>query len=221
MFSLALVFAAAAAAQPAVKWVPLNAPKPKPEAAESKPAPAPVPAPSEPASAVPQSPESAAAELPASAVTQSAAVSGRLDLTCMGGGTANKLAVANTFGSSSFSGSAGFVPFSGSASGSATTYGQRQQAFGDQVDVRLFGGDDRIRMPRTMLPALRGGKDGWFKLKNVVADARSIRASAAVNVLNNPKVHIDRVTGTISISGKAGDYAGQCQAIDASAPARF
>ena len=76
-------------------------------------------------------------------------------------------------------------------------------------------------MPRTMLPLIRGGKEGWFKLKNVVADARSIRAKAAVNLANNPNVFIDRVTGTISISGKAGDYAGQCQAIDASAPAKF
>lgn len=72
-----------------------------------------------------------------------------------------------------------------------------------------------------MLPLIRGGEAGWFKLKNVTADARSIRASAAVNLLNNPKVHIDRVTGTISISGKAGDYAGQCQVIDATAAPKF
>jgi hypothetical protein len=97
----------------------------------------------------------------------------------------------------------------------------RQQGFGDQVDVRLFNGDDRIRMPRTMLPPIHGGNAGWFKLKNMVADARSIRAKAAVNFMNNPNVFIDRVTGTISISGRAGDYSGQCQAIDASAPARF
>ena len=76
-------------------------------------------------------------------------------------------------------------------------------------------------MPRTMLPPFHGGSDGWFKLKNVVADARSIHASAAVNFMNNPKVYIDRTTGTISISGRAGDYSGQCQVIDANAPAKF
>ena len=76
-------------------------------------------------------------------------------------------------------------------------------------------------MPRTMLPALHGGSDGWFKLKSVVADARSIRASTAVNFMNNPKVYIDRVTGTISISGRAGDYSGQCQVIDASVAPKF
>ena len=145
----------------------------------------------------------------------------RLDLTCFGGGTANKLSVATIDSSSDFSGSVGTTPFSGSGSGSATVMGSRQQNFGDQVDVRLFGGDDRIRLPRTMLPPLRGGKEGWFKLKNVVADARSIRASAAVNFINNPKVFIDRVTGTISISGKAGDYAGRCQVIDSTVAPKF
>jgi hypothetical protein len=54
-----------------------------------------------------------------------------------------------------------------------------------------------------------------------VADARSIRASAAVNFMNNPKVHIDRVTGMISISGRAGDFSGQCQAVAADAKPQF
>jgi hypothetical protein len=72
-----------------------------------------------------------------------------------------------------------------------------------------------------MLPGIRGGSEGWFKLKAVVGDARTIRASAAVNMLNNPKVFIDRVTGTISISGKSGDYTGRCQAMDESAAPKF
>lgn len=128
-----------------------------------------------------------------------------LELTCVGAGTANKAAVASISG----------------YGGSATISGRRDRDFADQVDVRLFTGDDRIRMPRTMLPPIRGGKDGWFKLKNVSADARSIRASAAVNLLNNPKVFIDRVTGTISISGKAGDYTGQCEVVDATTAPKF
>jgi hypothetical protein len=129
-----------------------------------------------------------------------------LYLTCVGGGTANKPDYATAW----------------SPNGKSVDYlGTRQQGFGDQVDIRLFAGDDRIRLPRTMLPPLRGGSEGWFKLKNVQADARSIRASAAVNIMNNPKVHIDRVTGTISISGKAGDFTGQCQVVDANAAPKF
>lgn len=128
-----------------------------------------------------------------------------LNLTCGGGGTANKATAVNAWGNG----------------GSATIYGTRQQGFSEQVDVRLFGGDDRIRLPRTMLPPVHGGNDGWFKLKNVVATDRTISASASVNFANNPKVHIDRVTGTISISGRAGDYSGQCAAVDPHAAPRF
>jgi len=144
-----------------------------------------------------------------------------LNLACFGGGTANKPTARTAYSNSYVSGNVGSTTFSGSGNGTTTVYGTRQQGFGDQVDVRLFNGDDRIRMPRTMLPGLHGGDGGWFKLKDVVADARSIRAKAAVNFANHPNVLIDRVTGTISISGKAGDYSGQCQAVDANAPAKF
>jgi len=144
-----------------------------------------------------------------------------LNLTCFGGGTANKPTMVTGHTTGSYSGSVGSTPYTGSGSATTNVYGMRQQGFGDQVDVRLFAGDDRIRMPRTMLPPIRGGEGGWFKLKKVEADARSIRASAAVNFMNNPKVHIDRVTGTISISGKAGDFSGQCQVVDGDAKPQF
>lgn len=144
-----------------------------------------------------------------------------LNLTCSGAGTANKTTAATAYSNSNVYGTVGTIPVSGTGNTTTTVYGHRQQGFEDQVDIRLFSGDDRIRMPRTMLPALHGGSDGWFKLKNVVADARSIHASAAVNFINNPKVYIDRVTGTISISGRAGDYSGQCEVMQADAPAKF
>lgn len=162
--------------------------------------------------------------LAALAVAQAAmpaAAPAPLELTCFGAGTANKASTATANSSGHFSGMAGTTPISGSGSDSTTVVIPRQQGFSDQVDIRLFNGDDRIRMPRTMLPLIRGGSGGWFKLKNVVVDARTIRASAAINFINNPKVFIDRVTGTMSISGKAGDYSGQCQVIDATAPAKF
>jgi hypothetical protein len=144
-----------------------------------------------------------------------------MNLACGGAGTANKRTAQSAFTNGFASGMVGNTPISGSGSATTTIYGTRQEGFVDQVDIRLFSGDDRIRMPRTMLPAIHGGSDGWFKLKNVVADARSIHASVAVSLLNNPKLYIDRVTGTISISGKSGDYAGQCELLQADAPAKF
>lgn len=144
-----------------------------------------------------------------------------LNLTCFGGGTANKPTMVTGHTNANIYGSVGTTPYSGHGNATTNVYGMRQQDFDDQVDIRLFAGDDRIRMPRTMLPPIRGGKAGWFKLKDVQADERSIRASAAVNFMNNPKIHIDRVSGTITISGKAGDFNGKCQAVDAEAKPKF
>lgn len=144
-----------------------------------------------------------------------------LNLTCGGAGTANKPVAISGYSNTYVSGTVGTTPVSGSGQTNTTVYGMRQQGFEDQVDVRLFSGDDRIRLPRTMLPGWHGGDHGWFKLKDIVADARSIRAETTVNFLNHPKIFIDRMTGTISISGKSGDYSGQCQVIDANAPTKF
>ena len=147
-----------------------------------------------------------AAGVPSNVVNAVGTIAGQqpLNLTCAGAGVADKQRM-------------GFAIGAWGAWASAVSHHDRE--FADQIDVRLFGGDDRIRIPRTMLPALHGGQDGWFKLKDVEADARSIRAHAAVAAFHNPKVYIDRVTGTIS--GKSGDYSGQCQAMDANAVAKF
>ena len=144
-----------------------------------------------------------------------------LNLTCGGAGTANRVTAHTAQTNGYATGMIGATPVSGSGSSTTTIYGSREVGFADQVDVRLFSGDDRIRMPRSMLPMFHGGEDGWFKLKDIKVDARTIRASAAVNFMNNPKIYIDRVTGTISISGKAGDYSGECEVIQADAPAKF
>ncbi len=65
-----------------------------------------------------------------------------------------------------------------------------------------------------MLPPIHGGDDGWFKLKSIEVTDREITASVAVSALNNPKLRIDRYTGMISISGKAGDFTGRCEKYD-------
>jgi hypothetical protein len=144
-----------------------------------------------------------------------------LELTCMGAGTANTATVATVNSNAHVYGNVGMTPVSGNGYGTSTVIVPQKQDFSDQVDVRLFGGDDRIRIPRSMLSPIHGGKDGWFKLKIASADARSIRASASVGLLSNPKVFIDRVTGTISISGRDGDCSGQCQVVDANAAPKF
>lgn len=144
---------------------------------------------------------------------------GTLNLMCSGGGSANKTDVTTAHGSSDFSGDYSgrggyFGQFSGSGSSSATIIGQRSQAFGDQVSLRMQGTEGQVRMPRTMLPPIHGGDDGWFKLKNIKIKPNEITASVGVNFINSPKLRLDRYSGAISISGKAGDYSGQCQRFD-------
>ena len=189
------------------KWVPLNSPQAKQEQGGATPtrpveAPANLPSPAVPAADVAAPVATPQAQPAAAPVTDG---SRPLTLTCLGAGVASKATSAVAWGWGGW--------------GMAT--GHKDRGFNDQVDLRLFTGDDRIRMPRTMLPGLHGGDHGWFKVHDLVADARAIRASAGVGMLNNPKIFIDRVTGTISISGKSGDYAGQCQVIDTNAAPKF
>ena len=145
-------------------------------------------------------------------VLAGAAEAADLHLVCLGAGSANKphsTSVRMSDSSGNF------------AWGEAV--GRRSVPFEDQVNVEIReAGGSRIRMPRTMLPPIRGGEGGWFKLKNLKVSDAEITGSAAVNLINKPKVRIDRITGTISLSGRAGHYSGECQAYDpATAPRKF
>jgi hypothetical protein len=142
-----------------------------------------------------------------------------LQLTCVGAGTANKTISEKVESKSRLPAPPGQL--SQDKTETKTISRKIQQEFADQVDVRLFSGDDRIRMPRAMLPELHGGSGGWFKLKNVTGDQRTIQAKIAVAFLVSPKLFIDRVTGIISISGDIGDYSGQCEVYDPNARPRF
>lgn len=126
-----------------------------------------------------------------------------LHLVCAGEGVANKTSVTS-----------GHAQNSNGDFASAQIYGQRAVGFEDQVNIDINDGVGRIRMPRTMLPPIRGGKDGWFELKNLKIGENEITASAAVSILNSPKVRIDRISGMLNISGKSGDFSARCQPYD-------
>jgi len=207
-FACAVLMSAAPAFGADPKWVPLNSDRAKVMQGHAVPIAQPVAAAPVPAAPSP-APQEAVAPAPTPPTQPVAAPvtdgSKPLVLTCLGSGVANKATSAVGWG----------------WGGWGMVAGHKDRGFNDQVDLRLFTGDDRVRLPRTMLPGLHGGDHGWFKVHDLVADARAIRLSAGVGMFNNPKVFIDRVTGTISISGKSGDYAGQCQVIDANAAPKF
>lgn len=136
-------------------------------------------------------------------------------LVCMGGGTAIKPDVATVDGTHSGSYDYGRGEYSGSSS--AVIQGQRTQDYADQVDIEIEGEAGRIRLPRVVLPPIRGGENGWFELRDLSLGERVIEAKAAINFLNRPRVHIDRTTGVISITGKNGTFVGRCQRAEAEA----
>ena len=198
MFLSLLAGLAAATSAHSVKWVPLSSANDlpgKPAVAPAPPAPPAAPPPPVPVATPQALPQPVAALAPPSTPD----VGQRpLNLTCLGAGAAVKSSVGSVNTFSSFSGFAGGRMVSGSGFGSGTVVTQHDRNFSDQVDIRLFAGDDRIRFPRTMLPLLHGGNDGWFRLVKIIADNRAIHGEVVVNFMNHPKVYIDRVTGTIS-----------------------
>lgn len=136
--------------------------------------------------------------------------SGVIHLVCIGAGSANKLATTTGFA---------FNNYGGSAWGQMLS--ERSQPFEDQVNLQINDDDTgRIRLPRTMLPIVRGGENGWMKLKDIQRTDIEITGTATVNPFNNPKIRLDRTTGHISIDGKAGQYAGVCERYDPSATAK-
>jgi hypothetical protein len=133
----------------------------------------------------------------------SAASAEPLNLICLGDGAANR--VSQSYGQVHDN-------YGNSAWGTVT----RPQSvdFSDQVSIELDGEKGRIRMPRAMLPPIRGGKDGWFAVEKVKYSDGEITGIVQVNFMNSPKLRIDRMQGRVAINGKAGDFSGVCQKYD-------
>jgi len=127
-----------------------------------------------------------------------------INLSCSGGGSATK-AIATQ----------GFAFDSDGNTATATGTSLSSVGFADQVKVELpEGGEGRIRIPRVMLPPIRGGKDGWFTINDLVMTDKEIRGSVRINPTRSPKIRIDRITGNLNISGKVGTSNGDCQPFD-------
>lgn len=146
----------------------------------------------------------------AALVAPTAAWAGTLHLVCLGAGSSNRPTMVQGFATNNSGGSAW-----------GQAIGTRTVPFDDQVNIDLpDGAVGRIRMPRAMLPPIRGGKGGWFEIKSIKRTDREITGTVQVSLVNSPKLRLDRMTGRISISGKSGDYSGECQPYDPAAVQR-
>lgn len=139
--------------------------------------------------------------LPLPATAQEAG--NRLNLVCDGGGAANQATSTYAQGWDSDGNSAG-----------ATITGRRSVGFEDQLQLWIEGTEGKARLPRAMLPPIRGGENGWFEIKNIKISDNEITGTVGVNVINHPKLVLDRLTGTVSLAGKAGQFNGRCRKFD-------
>lgn len=122
-------------------------------------------------------------------------------LTCIGGGVTSEQ--EGSYGTY-------FAPNGQMHSG--VIYTPSQKNYEENVLIEIFGNSSgRVRLPRSILPSIRGGNDGWFDLRNIVISQNEISAEAKVNFVNHPKIIIDRVRGTIFIDARRGAYNGRCQ----------
>jgi hypothetical protein len=53
-----------------------------------------------------------------------------------------------------------------------------------------------------------------MRLTDIRETPDEITAKAFVNFMSRPNVRIDRISGTISISGRIGQFSGRCEAYD-------
>jgi hypothetical protein len=104
--------------------------------------------------------------------------------------------------------------------GVATTPTRRPFSGTGVVEIKT--GMARMRVPDPMIPVLMSGDTGgWYPIENLGMNDKEITGVVHINFLSQPKFRIDRMTGSMSMSGGAGDFAGSCTAVDPNAKAKF
>ena len=85
----------------------------------------------------------------------------------------------------------------------------------EMVKVKIDGNDGAIQFPEQLIPLIHNSSaDGWYRFTRLKIGEDSITASFSLNLVNNPKVTIDRLTGGISIKGFGNGFSGECRKFD-------
>jgi hypothetical protein len=99
---------------------------------------------------------------------------------------------------------------------------QTRRPFAGTGLLEIKTGMARMRVPDPMVPALMsGGTEGWYPIEELNMGNSEITGVVHINMLSQPKLRIDRMTGKLSLSGGAGDFSGDCSAVDTSAKPKF
>lgn len=103
----------------------------------------------------------------------------------------------------------------GSDGSSVAAYGSAQQGFRDQVRVEISApGSGRLQVPRSMLPPLHGGDEGWFEIKKLAVNPTEITGRIELAFLKSASLRIDRLTGFMKLDSQNGTYAAECERFD-------
>ena len=132
-----------------------------------------------------------------------------LHLICIGSGTDTRVGV----GHASVYGSNGRWA-------DANGYSRKANGFDDELEVKIDGDQGKVRLPRQIVPNIHGGSGGWFGVKELVVGENEITGKVTMNFTNAPYLHIDRITGTVSVNGRDGTFSGQCKPFDEAAQQR-
>ncbi|WP_260921764.1 hypothetical protein [Novosphingobium sp. 9] len=103
---------------------------------------------------------------------------------------------------------------SNGASATANVYQRKTNAFDDEIEITLTNSTASVRLPRSIVPPIHGGKDGWFDVKDLKVTPDAIDGKVPINFTNAPRLHINRITGSVAIEGRDGSFNGLCHAYD-------
>lgn len=128
--------------------------------------------------------------------------SARLELICTG--TARYQTQSTTTGTATNS-------YGATANGRVTTTAPGRSQ--EQYRVIIEGAGGKVKVPRALQPNLGGPGlgDNWWALRDVSITADRISARWQHNIIEKPKMVIDRRTGDIEVSGLIGSFSGTCE----------
>lgn len=80
------------------------------------------------------------------------------------------------------------------------------------LNVSIHGDRGQIQLPKSLVPPINSGSDhGWWDLDDLIVGHDEIRGKFRLNGMNQPRVSINRMNGSIVIEGLI-KFSGRCDA---------
>lgn len=80
-----------------------------------------------------------------------------------------------------------------------------------QVRLELRGDSARITLPPDLIPFMRRrGPEDWWPIEELRSGDIEVTGQIVLNRLARTRLHLDRSTGALTLSGRSGSFAGTC-----------